>query len=242
MGCLGLETEPAPVASGKSGDRVMDRRTFLGTLTGGLLAAPVVIVVQCWLSVGLFIIAHDCMHGSLVPGRRAANHAIGQLCLALYAGFSFARLNAKHHEHHAHAGTADDPDFDDEAPHGFWRWYGRFIAEYFGWREYLAITALFVGYVLVTAADPVRVLAFWALPSVLASLQLFYFGTYLPHRPGTKPFTDRHRTRSNEYSWLASLLTCFHFGYHHEHHEYPWLPWWRLPGVRGSAVEGGWRP
>lgn len=197
-----------------------------------LVAAPVVVIVQCWLSVGLFIIAHDCMHGSLVPGRRRANHTIGQLCLALYAGFSFARLNAKHHEHHAHAGTAEDPDFDEEPPHGFWHWYARFIGEYFGWREYAVITAMFVGYVLLTGAAVVNVLAFWALPSILASLQLFYFGTYLPHRPGGDAFADRHRTRSNDYSWVWSFLTCFHFGYHHEHHEYPFLPWWRLPEAR----------
>jgi fatty acid desaturase len=24
------------------------------------------------------------------------------------------------------------------------------------------------------------------------------------------------------------LLTCYFFGYHLEHHQYPTLPWWRL--------------
>ncbi|WP_201448975.1 hypothetical protein [Sinorhizobium medicae] len=44
------------------------------------------------------------------------------------------------------------------------------------------------------------------------------FGTYRPHRVGHIPFADKHRARSNEFSPLLSLLTCFHFGYHHEHH------------------------
>ena len=67
---------------------------------------------------------------------------------------------------------------------------------------------------------------------MLSSLQLFAFGTWLPHRRGEQPFADRHRARSSGFGWLASLLTCFHFGYHHEHHLWPGVPWWRLPRVR----------
>lgn len=35
--------------------------------------AVAIIMLQTWLSTGLFIIAHDCMHGSLAPGRRRLN-------------------------------------------------------------------------------------------------------------------------------------------------------------------------
>ncbi|HYD98464.1 MAG TPA: fatty acid desaturase, partial [Alphaproteobacteria bacterium] len=31
---------------------------------------------------------------------------------------------------------------------------------------------------------------------------------------------------------LVSLLTCYHFGHHHEHHLRPDVPWWRLPSLR----------
>ena len=41
--------------------------------------AVLLILVQAWLSTGLFIVAHDCMHGSLVPGRRRWNTAVGTL-------------------------------------------------------------------------------------------------------------------------------------------------------------------
>ena len=37
-------------------------------------------------------------------------------------------------------------------------------------------------------------------------------------------------------AWLASLLTCFHFGMHHEHHLSPNTPWWRLPEARREAL------
>ena len=66
----------------------------------GMLLAPVMVVVICWLNVGLFIIAHDAMHGSLAPGSPKLNLAFGRVALRLYAGFSFDRLRMKHFEHH----------------------------------------------------------------------------------------------------------------------------------------------
>src|SRR3954465_7339842 len=53
------------------------------------LLVPVLVALECWLNVGLFILAHDAMHGSLAPFRPRLNRAIGRLCLALYAGFSY---------------------------------------------------------------------------------------------------------------------------------------------------------
>lgn len=194
------------------------------------------VLVQTWLYVGLFIVAHDCMHGSLVPFRPAVNRAIGRLCLTLYAGFSFDDLCRKHHSHHRHSGTADDPDFDETPPHGFLAWYYRFFTEYFGWREYAFIAGLVVVYIAVLGAELGNVLVFWALPALLSSLQLFTFGTYLPHRPERAPFTDRHNARTNHYPAWLSLLTCFHFGYHHEHHLTPDVPWWRLPAAHAEYL------
>ncbi len=212
---------------------------FFVPLEAGLiwLIVPMVLV-QCWLYVGLFIVAHDCMHGSLVPFRPAVNRFVGQLCLTLYAGFDFDKLNRKHHRHHRHSGTADDPDFDETPPHGFWAWYYRFFTEYFGWREYLFISAVVVVYIAVLGAPLGNVLVFWALPALVSSLQLFTFGTYLPHRPEADPFADRHNARTNRYPWWLSLVTCFHFGYHHEHHLQPGVPWWRLPAAHREYLDG----
>lgn len=203
---------------------------FLLPLSGGSLAwAPLLVLALCWLDVGLFIVAHDCMHGSLAPGRPRLNRAVGRIALALYAGFSFDRLQPKHFEHHRRPGTDRDPDFSVPHQRNFFFWYAVFFREYFGLREFAVLTALVAFYLFVLGAPYPNLLLFWALPSILASLQLFLFGTYLPHRPGAEDFADRHRARSNGYGTLASLLSCFHFGYHHEHHLMPQLPWWRLP-------------
>lgn len=194
-------------------------------------AAPALVLLICWLDVGLFIVAHDAMHGSLAPGRPRLNAAVGSLALGCYAGFSYRRLKAKHGAHHRHSGTADDPDFH-AGDGGFWAWYATFLRRYFGLRE-LGVLSVILGAALLLLHAPLpRLLLFWALPAILSSLQLFLFGTWLPHRPGRSPFADAHRARSSGYGSLLSLLTCFHFGYHHEHHRAPHLPWWRLPGER----------
>ena len=47
---------------------------FFHPLTGAdLWVAPVLVAGLCWLNVGLFITAHDAMHGSLAPGRSKLN-------------------------------------------------------------------------------------------------------------------------------------------------------------------------
>ena len=203
-------------------------------------------LVQVWLSVGLFIVAHDCMHGSLAPGRPGLNAAVGRVVLFLYAGFPWRPLLLKHHAHHRHAGTADDPDFDHENPDRPVRWYLAFMSEYLSWRLFGWVTLLATLYsaaLVVLHPDGawrwLHVFAFWLFPSLLASIQLFWFGTFLPHRhEAAGGFADRHNSRSNAYPTWLSLITCFHFGYHHEHHLAPSVPWWRLPALRRLRAAG----
>ncbi len=215
---------------------------FFYPLSAGWMGAPFLVLLLCWLNVGLFIVAHDCMHGSLTPGRPRVNRNLGRLCLMLYAGFSFDRLLPKHLRHHVHSGTEGDPDFDADHPASFAPWLLKFLREYLGWRELLLLTAWSSVYQYVLGAALANTLTFWALPAMLSAVQLFYFGTYLPHREDETPFADRHRARSSDFSYLMSLATCFHFGYHHEHHAHPALPWWRLPGARAIKPAGSTAP
>jgi beta-carotene ketolase (CrtW type) len=210
---------------------------FLKLEGWGLVAAPVLALGLTWLSVGLFITAHDAMHRSLAPEWPRANRAVGALCLLIYAGFWFDALLPKHHSHHRAPGTAADPDFHPDHPTRFWPWYLRFFREYFGWRELAWVAAVSALYILVLGAPLANVWLFWAGPAIVSSLQLFAFGTWLPHRhEDGQTFADHHHARSNAMPRWLSLLTCFHFGgYHHEHHTHPHLPWWRLPHARSGV-------
>lgn len=206
------------------------------TSNGIWIAAPVVVALQCWLSVGLFIVAHDTMHGSLAPQYPWLNRVIGRFCVFIYAGFSYDKLYQNHHSHHRNAGTEDDPDFDVEHSSSFWPWYLKFFRHYFGWREFAVLAVAVFIYLIILRERFPTMLVFWALPALLSSVQLFYFGTYRPHRIDDVPFSDQHRARSDDFSPVMSLLTCFHFGYHHEHHDTPWVPWWKLPSRRRSSA------
>jgi beta-carotene ketolase (CrtW type) len=77
----------------------------------------------------------------------------------------------------------------------------------------------------------INVLLFCTLPLLLSSLQLFVFGTYLPHRWQRTQSVGSHPDSLGLPTWL-SLLACFHFGYHREHHDHPGLAWFELPAAR----------
>ncbi|KLI64170.1 fatty acid desaturase [Aurantiacibacter marinus] len=198
-------------------------------------AALGIALVQCWLSVGVFIISHDAMHGSLVPGWKRLNGAIGGALLFLYAGFGWRKMREAHFDHHRHSGTEGDPDFDADNPTSFWRWYGTFLKRYFGWQSLLYVHVVVGIYWLVVGVPMAQIVLVFGLPAIGSSLQLFYFGTFRPHRHGGVAFEDRHNARSDDFPVLLSLATCFHFGYHAEHHRSPQTPWWGLPRYRRSA-------
>ncbi len=92
------------------------------------------------------------------------------------------------------------------------------------------IIAIFITFKFGLHISAVSLLLFWFLPIVLSSMQLFLFGTYLPHR--SEDSENSHHAVSSNYPLILSFLTCYHFGYHWEHHEYPHLPWYKLPSMR----------
>lgn len=216
--------------------------TWLAIHFGGIFAYPLhganwliavpIVALQTWLSTGLFITAHDCMHGSFAPERPGLNRTVGRAALMAYAGLDYDRLLPNHFAHHRHVGTADDPDFAVDSPRAPVRWLTSFFRAYYSHWQIVRIVVVLSVYQLL-GASLVSIFVFWAVPALLALLQLFYFGTYLPHRHEDAPFADRHNARSTAFGPIASVLTCFNFGgFHHEHHLHPHVPWFRLPATR----------
>ena len=200
------------------------------------LAAVPVVLLQAWLSTGLFITAHDCMHGAFAPRLPRLTRAVGRTALMLYAGIDYDRMLPSHFAHHRHVGTASDPDFDTGNPTRALPWLRHFFFGYYTHWQLLRITIVACVYLLL-GASLLNIVVFWAIPALLALGQLFYFGTFLPHRHEAAPFVDRHNARSNGFSKWLSAATCFHFGgYHHEHHLHPNVPWWQLPATRTRAA------
>jgi beta-carotene ketolase (CrtW type) len=196
------------------------------------------VVLRTMLHTGLFIVAHDAMHGTLWPDWPEANRRIGQLALGFYAALPYGRCRRNHDLHHRHAGTNRDPDHHPEGQPQIWRWYGRFMAAYLSPGQ---LTGLVLSWLVLAAlasrmseSPLLNVLLYGALPTLLSSLQLFVVGTYLPHHSAGE--AQRHEPRSLAWPCWLSLLSCYHFGYHWEHHAYPHLAWHELPAARRPAT------
>lgn len=192
---------------------------------------PFAILWQMFLYTGLFITAHDAMHGQVCPQNPKLNQFVGSLAALVYGLFSYKQLRKKHWEHHHHPASELDPDFHGGKRQNFFAWYFCFMRRYWSWTRLIGLMATF-NLIHYTFEIPENNLTlFWVLPPILSSVQLFYFGTFLPHREPEAGYTDPHRAQSNPLPTFWSFITCYHFGYHHEHHEYPQVPWWQLPVV-----------
>jgi beta-carotene ketolase (CrtW type) len=194
------------------------------------------VILRTYLHTGLFIVAHDAMHGHLLPHHANANELVGWIAVTVYGFLPYDHCRENHGKHHRYTSQADDPDFCDSSSNPLF-WYCNFIGEYFPKRSLITflicmslsiICLLFLWKVAI-----MNLVLFWLLPLILSSLQLFFFGTYLPHRqiednPNFLPRVERDR-----YSLIWSLISCYNFGhYHWEHHQYPNLPWYELPNAQ----------
>ncbi|MBC8053961.1 MAG: fatty acid desaturase [Sphingobacteriaceae bacterium] len=177
------------------------------------------ILVQMHLYTGLFITAHDAMHGTVSSSKRM-NVYVGQLCTALYAAFSFHKLYEKHHQHHRHVHSENDPDYHEGS---FLSWYFKFMKDYLSIWQILIMALAFN--VLKLWFTELNLLMFWVFPSLLSTIQLFYFGTWLPHHGN---HDNPHHSRTQSKNHIRAFLSCYFFGYHYEHHDSPGLPWWLL--------------
>lgn len=191
------------------------------------------ILVQTWLFTGLFITAHDAMHGT-VSKYKAVNKITGFIATMLYAGMWYFTLVKKHRLHHQYSATAGDPDYFTGKQNFFVWWYS-FMKQYLTLWQILIMAALFnVGLIFFSEA---QLIVFWIIPAILSTFQLFYFGTYLPHRLPHSPEMQPYNSRSQKRNHLWAMLSCYFFGYHFEHHASPGTPWWQLYRLKDQKIQ-----
>ena len=177
------------------------------------------VLVQMHLYTGLFITAHDAMHGT-VSANKTINNSIGYTSTMFYAVFWYPQLYTKHHKHHSHVHSENDPDYHSG---NFFTWYFTFIRNYLSIWQIVVMAVLFN--ILKIWISQANLLMFWVVPSLLSTLQLFYFGTYLPHKGD---HSNKHQSRSLPKNHFVAFFSCYFFGYHYEHHDSPGTPWWLL--------------
>jgi beta-carotene ketolase (CrtW type) len=158
------------------------------------------------------------------------NNTIGHICFAAYAWLDYRSTYEKHWRHHNHTGIVhDDPDYHNGRSIGFFSWYFQFMCEYITVKQLSKMSVWVTILLLICSVPLLNIILFMLICGLCSSLRLFYFGTYLPHRPMIiNEKMPWEKSKSSNVSRWISFLCCYHFDYHWEHHRWPYAPWWDL--------------
>ena len=176
---------------------------------------------------GLFILAHEAIHGTLLPGFPRVGHALGRLFATVYALVDYDLLRENHWKHHGFVATDRDPDFDGEGRlllHA-----ARFLGRYLRWYA-IPLLAL-AGHLVGQAGHTAAMLGAYVVPVLLSTLVVFTVGIHLVHHPEllrTRASGDANRAVCIDLGRVGSALVILNFNVHWHHHAHPRLSWWEL--------------
>lgn len=206
--------------------------------------------IGAYISIALFALIHDASHNLIF--QTAANNKviaiIANLPLVIVGAIPFFRY---HHAHHAHF---NDYNYDVGLPTEWEaKWVGNrsirkmlWLAFFpvFQWQrtyKYKTQKRFIDGWMMVNAAAQVSVdiLIFWVLGiEGFVYLLLSFSWSFGLHPLGTRVvqehFIVKPGQESNNYTGHAKIFEC-NFGLHAEHHDFPTIPWNRLPKLNCIA-------
>ena len=235
---------------------------ILGIVSFQVLMAWLLRDQSWWLVVGaayllgafadhaLFVMIHECAHHLLFKNRAANRWAgmIANLPQLFPSSISFERYHIKHHSFQGiHELDADLPN----------KWEAKLINNYFIgkviWLLFYPIFQLFrinrlkeikpfdkwvAANFLLEIVFIAAIYYFFGLKAILYLLFSFFFSIGL-HPLGARWIQEHYLTSGEEqetHSYYGVLNTvAFNVGYHNEHHDFPSIPWNKLPQVRANA-------
>jgi sphingolipid delta-4 desaturase len=200
----------------------------------------------------LFVMIHECTHNLLFKKKWMNMSAgiIANLPHTLPSAISFIRYHIKHHSFQGvHELDADLPNY----------WEAKLINNsFFGKALWLLFFPLFqtarvsrlkeikpvdgwiIANILIQIAFDV---AIWMVlgPKALVFLLLSFFFSVGLHPLGARWIQEHYLTldeKQETYSYYGPLNTvAFNVGYHNEHHDFPSIPWNKLPDLKNEAPE-----
>jgi sphingolipid delta-4 desaturase len=234
-------------------------------LVGGMVAGAYLVRDASWWIVlaaayfggafanhALFVMIHECTHHLLFK-RKSWNMLaaiFANLPHTLPSAISFVRYHIKHHSFQGvHELDGDLPD----------RWEARLINNStVGKAFWLLIFPVFQA-IRVTRLKEIKpvdgwIIANWIIqiafnvaiwmffgPKALIFLLLSFFFSVGLHPLGARWIQEHYLTldeKQETYSYYGPLNTvAFNVGYHNEHHDFPSIPWNKLPDLRKEAPE-----
>jgi len=200
----------------------------------------------------LFVMIHECAH-RLIFKNKAANRLAGILAnmpQLFPSSIAFERYHIKHHSFQGvHELDADLPN----------RWEARLINNYFVGKVIWLLFYPFFQAFRISRLKEIKpfdgwmalnwlvqilfVAAIWWLFGVKAVsfLALSFFFSVGLHPLGARWIQEHYLTQGQEqetYSYYGVLNSvAFNVGYHNEHHDFPSVPWNKLPQIRKGAPQ-----
>lgn len=200
----------------------------------------------------LFTLTHDCSH-HLISKKKWVNILGGILCdlpQIIPTHVSFKIYHMKHHSFQGHY------DLDADIPS---KWEAKLVGNFFLtkmiWQLLFPVFQMLrpprmkaiqflnawtiINWVLVFAVD-FAVIYFLGWMGFLYFLASFFFSVGL-HPLGGRWIQEHYLTSESDqetFSYYGPLnYIMFNIGYHNEHHDFPSVPWSRLPMVKKMAPE-----
>jgi sphingolipid delta-4 desaturase len=200
----------------------------------------------------LFVLIHDYTHN--VVFRKANANRLGAIFANIAIVFPAAIGFRNHHlMHHKYLGI---PGLDADVPtHNEARWVGNsWWRKTFWLSMYWAVQALlrpatvkairtvdgwvaFNAVAMAAAMAPIVWFFGWWPVAYLFGSTMFSLGV---HPVGARWIQEHYVFKEGQetYSYYGPLnKLSFNMGYHNEHHDFPQVPWSRLPAVRAAAPE-----
>jgi len=207
--------------------------------------------IGAFASHALFVVIHECTH-QLVFTRRRANlitAILANLPQLFPSAISFSRYHLKHHAHQG------DYTLDADLPS---RWEARLIRHYaVGKALWLLLFPVFqatrVGRLREIAMVDRWVVANWIVqivfnvvvwqvmgPRAVGFLGLAFLFSIGLHPLGARWIQEHYLAHGTQetYSYYGPLnRLALNVGYHNEHHDFPSVPWNRLPALRAAVPQ-----
>jgi sphingolipid delta-4 desaturase len=215
------------------------------------LVVGVAYFVGAFADHALFVMIHECAHHLLFKSRSANRLAgiLANLPQLFPSSISFERYHIKHHSFQGiHELDADLPN----------HWEAKLINNYFfGKVIWLLFYPLFQVFrisrlkeikpfdkwvALNFGMEALFITAIWMLfggKAIVFLLLSFFFSVGL-HPLGARWIQEHYLTQGEQetYSYYGVLnKVAFNVGYHNEHHDFPSIPWNKLPQIKKSAPD-----
>ena len=200
----------------------------------------------------LFVMIHECVHNLLFKNR-TANRIAGLIANLPHAVPGYASFEKYHIKHHSFQGIHE---LDADLPN---KWEAKLINNYFigkvlwlfffpifqgtrvsRMREISLFDGMLITNIIVQVVFNVAIWYFMGWHALGFLFVSFWFSIGL-HPLGARWVQEHYLTHDVDqetYSYYGPLNTvAFNVGFHNEHHDFPSIPWNRLPRLKKSAPE-----